>query len=238
MGQTDQSGPPPGSRGLQIGQGAVVVAAAHADTIAGAVESHQRNQDQVEMASRAAVAAAPRRFGNAEAIRSHRLAGDPTHEAKFDAGSVPDASAQDRKIDRFSALAGGVQQGTWIELAVGGPICRDSVGTSITILATKQSSNQMRMLTLGLGTQCSPARAQCLAEMFRVSHGGKGRDTPRLCRCRPLFLNQEVQVGTLGSASGFPLEGGLAQRPRFYVPRAAIRLKKIPRPRSDTAGDV
>jgi hypothetical protein len=51
-------------------------------------------------------------------------------------------------------------------------------------------------------------------------------------------LNREVQVGTGDSASGFPLGGGLAQRLGLGVPGVMNRLKKIPRPISNTAGDV
>ena len=66
----------------------------------------------------------------------------------------------------------------------------------------------------------------------------QGRDTPHLCRCRPLFLNREVQVGTVGAASGFPLGGGHAQQLCCLIPWVAIRLKKIPRPLSSTTGGV
>jgi hypothetical protein len=45
-------------------------------------------------------------------------------------------------------------------------------------------------------------------------------------------------VGAGDSASGFPLGGGLAQQLGLVVPGVKNRLKKIPRPISDTAGDV
>lgn len=65
-----------------------------------------------------------------------------------------------------------------------------------------------------------------------------GWDTPHWRRCRPSFLNQVVQVGTVVTASGFPLDDGHAQQLWFHVPGVEIRLKKIPRLRSNATGGV
>ena len=68
---------------------------------------------------------------------------------------------------------------------------------------------------------------------WRVEEG----DIPHLCRRGPLFLNHWVQVGSTGVLQAFRL-GGRAHRHQHYVPRVWIRLKKIPRPLTNTAGDV
>lgn len=91
-----------------------------------------------------------------------------------------------------------------------------------------------RLLRVGgvRGDSVCDVRLLIRAAISRMIYGvtWRIRDTPHWRRCRPSFLNQAVQVGTVGVASGFPLDDGLAQQPRCHIPWVEIRLKKIPRP--------
>ncbi|KPL57586.1 hypothetical protein AM506_21640 [Rossellomorea vietnamensis] len=82
MGQADQSRAWPRVTGE--GQGAVVEAATHAHALAGVVEAHQRQQDQVQGPGRQAPGAMGAMtglgLGDAEAVADHGCIGMVVHE--------------------------------------------------------------------------------------------------------------------------------------------------------------
>jgi hypothetical protein len=61
--------------------------------------------------------------------------------------------------------------------------------------------------------------------------------TPRLCRRRLSFLNQEAQVGTTPTLKAFRSRRTCTPH-RIYAPRVGIRLKKIPGRLTNTAGST
>lgn len=90
------------------------------------------------------------------------------------------------------------------------------------------------------GAEMSRSPLTIQAHHLYIVHGGWGdeeEDIPHLCRRGPLFLNHLVQVGATGVHQAFRLGGHAHQHPH-YVPGVWIRLKKIPRLLTNTAGDV
>lgn len=153
VGETDQARPAPESAGLEIGECAVVIAAAHADPVTRAIEADQREQQQIEPAHGAESARADPRLWDAEPIHAHALARQMTGEPQPWARIRPETATQDREIDPLAALQRRPDQRTWIELAIGWPVGGEITRALITKIALEGVPHRERVVTLGLGRE-------------------------------------------------------------------------------------
>src|SRR5690606_35499326 len=121
MSETDQCRLLPSPAPVQVGQDAVVEAAAHAQASALLVETHQRHEDQVQRPRLSLARLAVARLGDAEAVGAKLFV--PAQALKVHALSQP--AAQDRQVDMDAAVLELASQQDRIDLAVLGQIQGD-----------------------------------------------------------------------------------------------------------------
>lgn len=234
VGEAYQAGALPAAAYPQVGEGAVVESAAHPEAVAVGVESDQGNQEEVQGPGKADASSAEVGLGNAEPV--------PRQAAVLPALDEPElliwVCSQHREKDALVPGTSRGQERCRVDLAVVAAIGADAAGADEQGVPAETTGQGFGMLAALPGGNRIATHPQDPSQLRSGNHAVARRDIPRLCRCRPLFLNHSVQVGAIGVASGFPLVGGHAQQLHLLAPWVRIRLKKIPRPSSSTAGDV
>lgn len=147
----------------QIGKGAVVEAAAHADAVAVAVESHQRDQQQVQSHGELNSIVASLGLGDAKAVGTQWLTRAITHE--------PEAAACSRTQHREVGLAATVrrtlEQWAGVELPVGGPVGSQPPGAQEVQLTSQQSGQRRTVAALLERGERAAGLTQGAAELGR-----------------------------------------------------------------------
>ncbi len=133
---------------MPAGEGAIVIAAAHAEPVALGIERHQRGADKVERAVRHHLLHVELRFGDAVTVAGHGAGGGVAQEEQMARGE----GVQHRQVDLFLLGPQPVDGGQGVELAVVGQIEGDAFGRQ-DLGMLLELGNQLlgRLLLLGLG---------------------------------------------------------------------------------------
>jgi len=121
MGQPQQRRLAPLSTSCQVRQAAVIKAAAHAQSTSGVIESHQRQQHQVQGPDLALPGDVLARFRDTKAVGLHFFAG--VNALEHHLGLRP--GAQYRQVGRLASTLGRAQQQARVDLAVVGQVKRN-----------------------------------------------------------------------------------------------------------------
>ncbi len=125
VGNADQPGATPAPVPAQVGEGAVVIAAPHAQPVTGSVEADEGDQQQVQGPGEPDPPVAQAGFGDAEAVVDQRFPQLMGQKPEFSAGVRPEHGQE----ATFVAGMGQPQQGKRVDFAVCAPVDADAVGT-------------------------------------------------------------------------------------------------------------
>jgi len=156
MRNADQARSVPVCALAQEAQGAVIEAAAHAETVAVGIESDQGHQDEVEGPGERQSSLPPGWFRYAEAIGTHRLTRSIAQEPELTVLAGP----QHRQEAASTAADGCFQEGSGVQFAVRGPVGGDPAGAQECGFGPQQSGQSNGVVVLFLRRQPTPRRAQ------------------------------------------------------------------------------
>jgi hypothetical protein len=181
VGDADQAGTPPMVPMGEVAQGPIIVAAAHAQPVTVGVESDQGDQQEFKGPGEAQPAIASGRFRDAKAVQAHGVTRAVGKEPK----PRVRVRAQDRELPDLAPGLGQVEQGSRVDLAIGGPVDTDPPGPEKGLVSAQAPSKRPRMVTLLGGRQATTQGAQPSAQGGRGirlrDHAGRGMGTSPTC---------------------------------------------------------
>ena len=204
-------------------QGAVVIAAPHADAVAVGVEGDQRGEEQVELAG-VNVADADG-FGDAVVVLAQPGVRVDGRKAQ------PAAAPQYGYITAFARGEGVLQGEGKVQFAVVGEVEPDAPGLAPVAEPAQMREELFRRAFLLRRVEGAAALTHGLAEFVLGGHGVAAAEEPEkkappACAVQcPIALNQNVQGGRFGTALGSLLMAGLRTGNPYPLPACALRPK-------------
>jgi hypothetical protein len=144
--ETEQAGASPGSAQSEIGQGTIIEAPAHAETMTVGIESDEGHEQEVKVPGQCEPTSAGDGLRDAEAVGTHAVAWTETRKPEFSSAPRGVPGSQDGEIASFAACVG--QEGAWIEFAVGRPIQCNPSGAKIQAMMPKPLRHSRGVLAL------------------------------------------------------------------------------------------
>jgi len=163
VGNADQARASPKSPAAQIGKGAVIEAATHADAVAVAVESDQWDQEQVQGRGEPDPARASLGLGDAKAVEAQWLTRAIAHEPE----AAPRSTPQDREVGLAASARRALEQWAGVELPVGWPVGRQPPGAQEVHLASQDAGQRRTVAALLEWGERAAGPAQGAAEPGR-----------------------------------------------------------------------
>lgn len=143
-----------------MGQGSIIETAAHADAMAVAVETDQRQDDEVESAWFEEVASAPKWLRNGEAVEAQTLSRAESGEPEPSASPLLPNRADDRQIARLTGFIRKGECRPWVDFAIRWPIKGNAFGGQERAVVRKSPGQQGGVQALCRRIECSTSRAQ------------------------------------------------------------------------------
>ncbi len=179
-------------------EAAVIITSTHTQTLSCAVERHQRYYNQIQRPRLYQSGGMPLWFEYVVAVGPQRITRLP--------GRKPQAPVSNRmQYGKVALLAHGtglLQHRQGVELAISSQIQRNTLCTS----ESSQGDKPLACITRSTGTagsaQLLALCANPVSDIKGVVHEGR-EGILRLCRCRFVTLNRQVQVGTLATVQAF-----------------------------------
>lgn len=178
VGDAHQPGAVPAAASAQVGEGAVVVAAAHAEPVTPGVEADEGDQQQVQGPGESDPPVAQTGLGNAEAVVDQGVARPVGQEPE----PSPGVGSKRGQEAEFAPRLGQPHQGQGIDFAVGAPVKADAAGAQEEGLAAQQAGKGAGVAAMLGGAERATGALQAVSEGAGGGHGGSGSDIPRRCR--------------------------------------------------------